>query len=333
MRVERGEVAVERAAGLGGVEQTAEAAAGRPAVRGRRAGPRGRDAGDDRVRRAGGELVDEADVDRAVGLGVDRHLPELRQLVEQLVAAVEKVVRHVAGGDEALDHVVELGDLVRDLGDLAAGIAGAGGAREVGVLRVGLGLRELDLRPDGLERVGQARGLLDERLLGGRLVAGGGREDRPGVPELRELLVDAVLARLGEPELGAIEGTGARGPLAEVRVLRAVLEVDELVADAAEALDVDAGAEVGAGAAGDAARGDLQRGGRDERGLLAGVALGRRVGDVVTGRVEQPLLGEEPAERRLEAVEGGDRHDLRLQVQDAVERRERRGRPAPSGRP
>ena len=125
-------------------------------------------------------------------------------------------------------------------------------------------------------------------------------------------------------ELGTVEGAGAGGPLAQVRVLRAVLKVDELVADAAEALHVDAGAQVGAGAAGDAAGGDLQRGGRDERGLLAGVALGRRVGDVVAGRVEQPLLGEEPAQRRLEAVEGGDRHDLRLQVQDAVERRARR---------
>ena len=139
--VERGEVAVERAAGLGGVEQAAETAAGRPGVRGGRAGPRGVDAGDDRVGRAGRELVHEADVDRAVGLGVDRHLPELRQLVEQLVAAVEKVVRHVAGGDEALDHVVELGDLVSDLRDLATRVAGAGGAGEVRVLRVGLGLR------------------------------------------------------------------------------------------------------------------------------------------------------------------------------------------------
>ena len=49
-------------------------------------------------------------------------------------------------------------------------------------------------------------------------------------------------------------------------------------------------------------------GGGDERGLLARVALGRGVGDVVAGRVEQPLLGEEPAQRGLEAVEGGDRH-------------------------
>ena len=46
----------------------------------------------------------------------------------------------------------------------------------------------------------------------------------------------------------------ARRPLAEVGVLAAVLEVEELVADAAEGLHVDARAEVGAGAAGDAAR-------------------------------------------------------------------------------
>ena len=58
-------------------------------------------------------------------------------------------------------------------------------------------------------------------------------------------------------ELGLVERAGAGRPLAEVRVLGAVLEVDELVADAAEGLDVDARAEVGARAAGDAARRDL----------------------------------------------------------------------------
>ena len=35
-------------------------------------------------------------------LRVDRDLAELRQLVEQLVALVEQVVRDVAGGDERL---------------------------------------------------------------------------------------------------------------------------------------------------------------------------------------------------------------------------------------
>ncbi len=52
------------------------------------------------------------------------------------------------------------------------------------------------------------------------------------------------VARFGERELGAVERLGLRGPLAHVRVLRAVLRVQELVANAAEAGDVDAGAEL-----------------------------------------------------------------------------------------
>ena len=92
----------------------------------------------------------------------------------------------------------------------------------------------------------------------------------------------------------------------------AVLEIDELVADAAVGLDVDARAEVRAGAAGDAAGRDLERVGGDERDLLARVALGRRVGDVVAGRVQQALLGQQAAQRGLESVEGGDRHGYAL---------------------
>jgi hypothetical protein len=128
------------------------------------------------------------------------------------------------------------------------------------------------------------------------------------VPEPRELLVEAVLAGLVERQLGPVERLGACRPLLQVGVLGAVLEVDELVADAAVGLDVDARADVRAGAADDAAGRDLQRVGGDERDLLARVALGRRVGDVVPGGVHQALLGQQAAQRRLESVEGGDRH-------------------------
>ena len=62
-----------------------------------------------------------------------------------------------------------------------------------------------------------------------------------------ELGVDAVVAGLGERQLGGVERLGLGLPVVQARVLAAELEVQELVADAAEALDVDAGAEVGAG--------------------------------------------------------------------------------------
>ena len=44
-------------------------------------------------------------------------------------------------------------------------------------------------------------------------------------------------------ELDVLQRVRAGGLVAELHVLRAVLEVEELVADAAVALDVDAGAE------------------------------------------------------------------------------------------
>ena len=63
-----------------------------------------------------------------------------------------------------------------------------------------------------------------------------------------ELGVDAGVARLGERELGGVQ-TPRRAACQSLRFVfwRAVLRVQELVADAAEALDVDARAEVGAG--------------------------------------------------------------------------------------
>ena len=109
-----------------------------------------------------------------------------------------------------------------------------------------------DLVVDLAERVGDGLRALDQRLARGR-VAGrvrGVGEVGPGVPELAELGVDAVVAGLGERVLGPLQRVGAAAPLAQVRRLAAVLEVEELVADAAVARDVDARAE---------ARGAVQR--------------------------------------------------------------------------
>ena len=149
------------------------------------------------------------------------------------------------------------GDLAGDLRDLAARVAGAGRAGQVGVLGGRLVAGQRDLVVQGLERAGQrARGLGDVLLERGVLGVAG--QLRPRVPEPRELLVEAVLAGLVERQLGAVERLGARRPLLQVGVLGAVLEVDELVADAAVGLDVDARAEVRAGAADDAAGRDLR---------------------------------------------------------------------------
>ena len=69
---------------------------------------------------------------------------------------------------------------------------------------------------------------------------------------LDELRREAVVGRLGERQLDLVERVRARGRVAEVHLLRAVLEVEELVADAADRGDVDAGAELRAGAGVDA---------------------------------------------------------------------------------
>ena len=65
------------------------------------------------------------------------------------------------------------------------------------------------------------------------------------------------------------------------------------------------------------------RGTRKKKNALLREAGSRRVRDVVAGGVKQPLLGHQPPERRLESVEGGDRHEfaLCLQVEGAVGRR------------
>ena len=104
-------------------------------------------------------------------------------------------------------------------------------------------------------------------------------------------------------ELGGVQRLGARGPVGEVRVLAAVLRVQELVAHATEAFDIDAGAQVGTGRGRGARDLDLQRLRGREQGLLARVARGRGVRDVVAGRVEHPLLRDQAAQRRLHSVE------------------------------
>ena len=109
-----------------------------------------------------------------------------------------------------------------------------------------------------------------------------------------------------EGQLGLVERLGLLLGRAEARVLGAVLDVEEDVADAAVLQDVDAGAEVGRAAVLHAAGGDAERlrGGEDR--LLARVADGVRVGDVVRGDVEAALLGQQAAQRGLESEEGGD---------------------------
>ena len=235
-RVDRGEVAVDRAAGLADRQQAAHLAARRPAS-GRRAGPVRGLVGDDRVAGAAG-AVDEGDVGRAALELLDGDLAVLRELIDQQVAAVHQVVRAVAVGDERADRLVQARELGRDLLDVAAG------AGDRVVLAHGRVLRGDHLRADRVDRVRQRAGLLDERLLGG-LIVRRLREVRPGLPELRQLGVDAGVGRLVERELGGVQTLGAGLPVAEVRVLGAVLRIQELVADAAEALDVDAASRGG----------------------------------------------------------------------------------------
>ena len=202
------------------------------------------------------DAVDEGDVGRAAVELVDGDLAVLRELIDQQVAAVHQVVRAVAVDDERADRLVQAGELGRDLLDLAAG------AGDLVVLADRGALRGDHLRAHGVDRVGQRAGLLDERLLGGLVVRRLG-EVRPGLPELGQLGLDAGVGGLVERELGGVEAFGPRLPVAQVRVLGAVLRVQELVADAAEALDVDAGAEVRADGGRRAGDRDLLRGEAD----------------------------------------------------------------------
>ena len=232
--------------GLADLEQAAHLAARRPAT-GRRAGPVRGLVGHDRVLGAG-RAVDERDV-RSSRRRAARRRPGRTARADRSAGRGGPSGRSgVAVDDERADRRVQAGELGRDLLDLAAGDRRSGRTGRSPRL-----LRGDHLRAHGVDRVGQRAGLLDERLLGG-LVVRGLREVRPRLPELRQLGVDAGVGRLVERELGGVEALGAGLPVAEVRVLRAVLRVEERVADAAEALDVDAGPEVGAGLVGGAGR-------------------------------------------------------------------------------
>ena len=99
--------------------------------------------------------------------------------------------------------------------------------------------------------------------------------------------------------------------------LRAVLDVEELVAHPLVALDVDARAEL-AGLRRARHAGDRVGLGRRHHGGLAAVADGVRVRDVVARHVERQLLGEDAPQGGLEAEECGDGHRLDPRV-DQVE--------------
>jgi hypothetical protein len=147
----------------------------------------------------------------------------------------------------------------------------------------------------------------DERLAG-RVGLGVVADVAPRAPELAEQRGDAVVARLVERGLDVAEGAGRRLVTAERHVLAAVLEVEEVAAQAAVGLDLDALAEERAVAAGDRAVAELERRGGGERRLLAGVADRVGVREVVRRDVETALLREQAAERRLEAHEARDLH-------------------------
>ena len=132
------------------------------------------------------------------------------------------------------------------------------------------------------------------------------REVAPRGVELAQQRVDAGRRRLADGALHAIEGLGARRRVAQRHALRADLEVEEGVAQAAVGRHVDALAEERAGAVLQGAGRQVQRVGRAERGLLARVADGVGVGDVVRGDVERLLLGQEAAQRGLQSEEARD---------------------------
>ena len=163
--------------------------------------------------------------------------------------------------------------------------------------------------------------LLDERLLGGL------RRPAPWRGPTRSSRTSASCALMpfspgSASESSALSSASACArPLVDVRVLGAVLRVQELVADAAEALDVDAGAELRAGRC--VPSEIVSARARRPACLLARVALGGGVRDVVAGGVEHALLGQKAAQGGLHAVERGDGHQvvrvgLGLEVQGAV---------------
>ena len=269
----------------------------------------------------------EGDVERAVAVRVARRdLPELGELVEDEVALVEQVVGLAPDGHLLLDRLVERRELVGVGADVVAGVR-----RERGVLGRG-GVREgAEAAVEVLQRAGEGLAAGDHGGLGGA-VRRVGRQGAPGVPELAEQAGDRVVARLAELVLDARQAVGGGRLLAQRHVLGPVLQVQERVAHAAVLEDVDALAELRPGAAGEHAGGDrVRRRGAEDR-LLAGVALGLRVGDVVRRDVEAALLREQAAQRRLQAGEGRDRgHACRSRTRCGLAEAGCAGAPAPGG--
>src|SRR4051812_38778719 len=290
--VERGQVAGKR--GGGERLERAELAAAGGEARGRRRLPVGGPVVDHR-------LVAEHDLDAAVAELADRHLAILAEVIEDLVAAVEQVVGALPGVDGRVDRLVELHEAGGGRLDRARG---AGDAGELGVGVVG-GAREV--AGELAERVAQRLGGRGDGLLGA-VGLGVVREVAPRGVELPHQRVDAGGRRLADGALHAVERLGARGRVAQGHALRADLEIEEGVAQATVGGHVDALAEERARAVLGRAGRQVQRAGRAERGLLARVADGVGVGDVVRGDVEGLLLGQEALQRGLQSEEARD-HD------------------------
>ena len=163
----------------------------------------------------------------------------------------------------------------------------------------------LELAGQAADGVGQRLGGDVDGLLGavGLGVVG---QVAPGRVELAQQGVDAGGRRLADGALHVVQRLGAGRGVAQRHVLRADLEVQEGVADAAVGRDVDALAEERTGAVLRDAGREVQRVGRAERGLLARVADGVGVGDVVRRDVEGLLLGQEAAQRGLQSEEARD---------------------------
>ena len=188
---------------------------------------------------------------------------------------------------------------------VAAALIGPVAPGDAGELGVGVVGGARDVAGELAERVGQRLGGRGDGLLGA-VGLGVVREVAPRGVELAHQGVDAGGRRLADGALHAIEGLGARGRVAQRHALRADLEVEEGVAQAAVGRHVDALAEERARAVLRGAGRQVQRVGRAERGLLARVADGVGVGDVVRGDVERLLLGQEAAQRGLQSEEARD---------------------------
>ena len=251
------------------------------------------------------------DVERAVAVRVARRdLPELGELVEDEVALVEQVVGLAPDGHLLLDRLVERRELVGVAPTIVAGsvvsdgVLGRGGVREGAEAAV-----------EVLQRAGERLAAGDHGGLGGAVRRVGSR-GAPGVPELAE---QAEIASSPGSPTGPRRATGRRrvvvfSPSAMfwARYWRSRNESRmRRYSRTSTPWPSCAPAPPASTPAGERVR---RRGAEDR--LLAGVALGLRVGDVVRRDVEAALLREQAAQRRLQAGEGRDGRSC-LQVQDA----------------